>query len=517
MRMNAYEMRKLATVLACIWCAVSLGVTTTGARADAVGAFAAHSDVGETPKKGFATYDSATGEYRITGGGANIWSTTDAFQFVWKRLSGDVSISADVRFIGAGKEDHRKATLMVRQSLDPHSPYADIALHGDGLTSLQFRRTAGAETEEVQSPAKAPLRIRLERHGDEFTMYTGNAGEELKPSGSARVTLNDPVYVGIGVCSHEANVLETAVFSNVTVQEHPNATSPEPQLKSKISVYDLVSRSVKVVYAADTLFEAPNWSRDGNYLLTNSHGKLIRIAVNGSAPVAPQELAVPPGYEVNNDHGFSNDGKWLAISADTASSAGSQVFLASSDGSHPRLMTPKVPSYFHGWSPDGQWLAFVGERENNFDIFRVAVSGGVEQRLTSHAGYDDGPDYSPDGRWIYFNSDRSGSWDIWRMPADGAGPGDQRAEQVTSDELEDWFPHPSPDGKWLVFLSFPKGTIGHDAHLDVELRMMPLPGTKPNLGPIQVLTKLFGGQGTINVNSWSPDSRKFAFVSYEVK
>jgi Tol biopolymer transport system component len=137
--------------------------------------------------------------------------------------------------------------------------------------------------------------------------------------------------------------------------------------------------------------------------------------------------------------------------------------------------------------------------------------------LTSNASYDDGPDYSPDGNWIYFNSDRSGSWDIWRMPTDGAGPGDQKAEQVTNDELEDWFPHPSPDGKWLVFLSFPKGTKGHDDRLEIELRIMPLPGAKVKTEPIQVLAKVFGGQGTINVNSWSPDSTKFAFVSYEIK
>jgi dipeptidyl aminopeptidase/acylaminoacyl peptidase len=504
---------KTSTKLLICFCFAATAVAQT--RGHALGIFNGHSDVGETPKRGSATYDSATGEYRITGGGANIWGTTDAFQFVWKRMSGDVTLTADVRFLGVGKEDHRKAVLMIRQGLEPDSPYADIALHGDGLTSLQFRRKVGAETEEVQSPVKAPLRIRIERRGDQFTMYTGSPSEELKPSGTANVPLKDPVYVGIGVSSHEADVLETAVLSNVTVDSH--APSAAPEVRSKISVYDLATKSVKVIYEADRLFEAPNWSGDGKSLIANSGGKLFRIALSGFDPIVPEKLAIPDAYEANNDHGFSQDGKSLAISADTASSQGSQVFLTLPDGSNPRLLTPKEPSYFHAWAPDGRWLAFVGERNNNFDIFRVSSSGGEEQRLTSNAGYDDGPDYSPDGNWIYFNSDRSGSWDIWRMPTDGAGPGDQKAEQVTNDELEDWFPHPSPDGKWLVFLSFPKGTKGHDYRLEIELRMMTLPGVKMKTVPIQVLAKVFGGQGTINVNSWSPDSSKFAFVSYEIK
>jgi Tol biopolymer transport system component len=178
-------------------------------------------------------------------------------------------------------------------------------------------------------------------------------------------------------------------------------------------------------------------------------------------------------------------------------------------------VTNSPPSYFHGWSPDGKWLAIVAQRNNNFDLFRIPVTGGSEQRLTSDPAYDDGPDYSPDGKWIYFNSNRAGTYDIWRMPADGAGPNDSRAERVTSDQWEDWFPHPSPSGRWIVFLSFPKGTESHNGKMEIELRGIPMPGKK--IGNVQpkTLVKLFGGQGTINVNSWAPDSQKFAFVSYE--
>ena len=160
-------------------------------------------------------------------------------------------------------------------------------------------------------------------------------------------------------------------------------------------------------------------------------------------------------------------------------------------------------------------MAIVAQRDGNFDLFRVPAGGGSQTRLTSNAGYDDGPDYSPDGKWIYFNSDRAGGWDIWRMPAEGAGPNDARAEQVTNDEGEDWFPHCSPDGKWLLFLTFPKGTSGHNDRVEVQLRMRPLPGANLERAVPRELTHFFGGQGTINVNSWSPDSSKFAFVRYE--
>jgi Tol biopolymer transport system component len=165
-----------------------------------------------------------------------------------------------------------------------------------------------------------------------------------------------------------------------------------------------------------------------------------------------------------------------------------------------------TPSYWHGWSPDGKTLAYCGERNGEYDIYTIPTEGGEEKRLTTSPGLDDGPDYSPDGQTIYFNSVRTGTMQIWRMKADGS---DQ--QQVTSDQYNNWFPHPSPDGKWIVLLSYEKGVTGHPANKDVMLRMMPAGG-----GEIQVLAKLFGGQGTINVPSWSPDSRNVAFVSYRL-
>jgi regulation of enolase protein 1 (concanavalin A-like superfamily) len=183
-----------------------------------IGIFDSDGAVGETPKKGSVEYNAASGEYRVTGGGANIWAAVDAFHFVWKRLSGDITLTADAQFSGAGAAAHRKAVLMVRQGLEPDSPYADVALHGDGLTSLQFRPTTGAITQEIQSPVTAPIRIRIERRGEQFTIYAGKPGEELKSTGTAIVALKDPVYVGLGVCSHNVDNLETAVFSNVKLE-----------------------------------------------------------------------------------------------------------------------------------------------------------------------------------------------------------------------------------------------------------------------------------------------------------
>ena len=182
-------------------------------------------------------------------------------------------------------------------------------------------------------------------------------------------------------------------------------------VKSFVTVYNVADSSKRVIFSAEGFYQAPNWSPDGKYLLLNTPGKLWRLSLDGK--IEPVDTGAVKG--INNDHGISKDGKWFAISA-------GNIYVLPSSGGAPRQVTEQTPSYFHGWSPDGRWLAYCAKRGDNFDIYRVPVNGGAEQRLTSHSGYDDGPDYSPDGKWIYFNSNRSGSWDIWRMPADGAGP-----------------------------------------------------------------------------------------------
>jgi TolB protein len=286
----------------------------------------------------------------------------------------------------------------------------------------------------------------------------------------------------------------------------------QPAYRSRIAIYDVAAKSSRIIFTADQVWEAPNWSVDGKFLLVNSGGKLYRLSPDGAGE--PRKIDVGDQYRCNNDKGFSWDGKLLAFSASVTGGRGSQVLVAAADGTGARLLTPAAPSYFHGWSPDNHWLAFVGQRDGKtFHLLRVAVGGGEEQALTVAGDYDDGPEYSPNGKWIYFNSVRSGGWKLWRIPAEGGGANDSKAEQLTKDDLEDWFPHISPDGKSMVWLSFPKGTANHNGKMDgVQLRMRSVSG-----GPIQTVATIFGGQGTINVNSWSPDSKQFAYVVYEAR
>jgi len=321
-----------------------------------------------------------------------------------------------------------------------------------------------------------------------------------------------------------SRVFLAAVIALLVILSPQAATPPRPQYASEVTIFDLSTNTPTVVHHADDVWEAPNWSHDGKFLLANSNGRLFRIPVSGGFP--PEPIAIDPTLRCNNDHGFSADGTLLAISASSPSSRQSQVYVARADGSRPELVVAAAPSYFHGWSPDGMFLAFVANRDGKqYDLYRISASGGNEQRheerLTSDPAYDDGPDYSPDGRWIYFNSNRGGGWNIWRMPADGAGAGDRLAQQITNDDLEDWFPHPSPDGRTLVFLSFPHGTPGHDDRgADVMLRMTPLSAAEGNDvrdAQPRTVVHLTGGQGTINVNSWAPDSRRFAYVAYSVR
>jgi Tol biopolymer transport system component len=341
-------------------------------------------------------------------------------------------------------------------------------------------------------------------------MWVGDPGGTLTRGGPVTVALSGPVYVGLAVCSHDAGVLETAVFSNVRIEE-----PPQPILRSKISIYDLAAKKVEVVYTADQRIEAPNWSPDGSYLLVNSLGDLWKLPLSAK-PAALERINLNMAIRCNNDHGITPDGKLLILSGSTTTS--SQIFTASMDGSNVKLLTPKAPSYYHGVSPDGKWLVYTAQRDGDYDLHRVPTSGGEEERLNRADGLDDGPDYSPDGKWIYLNSIRTGNFDIWRIPAEGAGEDDANAQQITNDEWEDWFPHPSPDGKWIVLLSYAKGTEGHPQNRNVRLRLMPLPGdTLSTPRPVpETIVELFGGQGTINVNSWSPDSARFAFVSYEL-
>jgi len=500
-----------------VWVAVSvlvmsLMLSAAGA-AGPVGIFTDCADVGapSSPGPGSAVFDARKQTYSISGGGANMWGAADAFHYVWKRVSGDVGLTASIEFVGASPQPHRKACLVFRQSLDPDSVYVDAAIHGDGLTSIQWRQTRGGPTREVQSHTAGPKRLRIEKRGNYCTLWIAGAGEELRAAAaSPRIVLEGEFLAGLAVCAHDANRIETALFSDVELAPLPAASGP-PTLLSVLETISIGSGDRRAVYVAPLgqLIEAPNWSAD-NFLYYNSNGRLYRIPaeVPGSPPSGgrtPEPIDTGLATRLNNDHGISPDGKLMAIS-DQTEEGRSLIYVVPIRGDAPRRLTPLGPSYFHGWSPDGRAVTYCGQRNGAFDIYTIDIAGGQERRLTSASGKNDGPEYSPDGRYIYFNSDRTGNMQIWRMRPDGS-----QQERITNDEANNWFPHISPDGRYMVFLSYEKGVKDHPANKDVALRLMDL----QTMG-VQTLTTLFGGQGTINVASWAPNSRALAFVSYQV-
>jgi hypothetical protein len=469
-----------------------------------LGIFEGHQDVGTVLHSGSVAYDAASRSYTVTGNGENMWQARDAFHFVWKQASGDLEVTADVSFPAAGTEPHRKACLMIRQSLDAGSAYVDAALHGDGLTSLQFREAQGAATHEVQANVSAPKRLRIEKRGKYVLLYVSAEGSELKFSGAAeRITFTEPFYVGIGVCAHNKDVTEKVVFSNVELTALDAVAAGRPVLYSTLETQSVASTDRRVVHVTPSRIEAPNWMRDGKSLLYNSRGRIFQIPATGGQP-----QAIDTGFATrcNNDHGLSPDGTQLAISDQSRGNGRSLIYTLPITGGTPSQVTTTGPSYWHGWSPDGKTLAFCGERDGEFDVYTIPAEGGAETRLTTAKGLDDGPEYSPDGKLIYFNSVRTGTMQIWRMKPDGS-----EQEQVTSDEFNNWFPHLSPDGRSMVFLSYEKDVTGHPENKDVTLRRMRLQSKQ-----IDVLARLFGGQGTVNVPCWSPDGRRIAFVSYQV-
>ncbi|MGO8700671.1 MAG: TolB family protein [Limisphaerales bacterium] len=475
--------------------------TACGQATGPLGLFSNQSDVGMIQRAGDAQFDAGHGAYVVSGSGANMWFTNDAFHFVWKQVSGDVKMTAAIRFLQTTGVDHRKACLLVRQSLEPDSAYADAAQHGNGLTSLQFREEKGATTVEVESSVLAPAQLGIEKRGDYVILLAGAAGETLRPTGAAfRLALHDPFYIGLGVCSHDADAMTKAEFSNVEMTALPAASGEAASGGSTLEVVPIGSKDRRIVYSTTNHLEAPNWTRDGKSFIFNSRGHLYKLPVTGGEP---ELIDTGSAVKCNNDHGLSPDGSQLAIS-DQSQTGKSLIYVLPLTGGAPRQITPVGPSYWHGWSPDGATLAFCGERNGEFDVYTVPAAGGEENRLTTAPGLDDGPEYSPNGEFIYFNSVRSGLMQIWRMKPDGS-----REEQVTFDDNNNWFPHLSPDGKWIAFLTYGKEVDGHPANKNVMLRLMPVGG-----GRIDVLAKLLGGQGTMNVPSWSPDSKQLAFVSY---
>jgi len=470
-----------------------------------LGIFDGITDVGNPKIKGMLVYEADNQQYLLSGSGENMWFASDQFNFLWKKMKGDFILIAQVEFVGEGKELHRKLGWMVRNSLDSNAAHLNISVHGDGLTSVQYRKATGENTEELQMNSKMPHIIQIERKGQDYIVSVAKYGEEFVSESIHAEYLNHEVFVGLFVCAHNSNNLEQAKFSNVriVVPAKDDLVQYQQYLGSHLEIMNMETGNRVIHYSAPNSLQAPNWTVDGKYLIYNSDGLLYNFDIKKGIP---KVINTDFANKNNNDHVLSFDGKTLGISHHSITDdSKSIIYTVPTKGGIPKRITKTGPSYLHGWSPDKKDLIFTGERNGQYDIYKVDIATGIETRLTDANGLDDGSEYTPDGKYIYFNSNRTGTMQIWRMKPDGSNQ-----EQITFDALNDWFPHISPDMKWIVFISFPKEVPSgdHPFYKRVYLRMIPFEGGEP-----KVIAYLYGGQGTINVPSWSPDSKKIAFVS----
>jgi TolB protein len=478
-----------------------------------IGIFEEQSDIGKVAPPGTASYDSKTDTYTITSAGVNTWFRADAFHFLWTKMSGDASLTAQIAFAPPTYDrtpnPHRKGMLMIRQMLDAGSVYVDAALHGSGLTALQYRRKTGDNTQDVELDIAAPQMLRLEKRGETLTMYLSMRGEPLHQVGaSTKLHFDEPFYIGLGVTSHDMNTTEKVMFSHVRLEALLAETRPivEYSTLQTLQVAEQ-GRVASVILSRPGVFESPNWMPSGNALLINENGMFWKIPLlDPLAGGTPVKFDTGKAQGCWGEHGFSPDGKWLAISCSTPGHKGPNIYIVPAEGGAARQLTHHSISFFHGWSPDGKTIVFTSIRKGHEDIYTVPAAGGTETRLTDN-GINDAAEFVPDGKYLYFNSDRSGTMQIWRMHPDGGA-----LDQVTADDHNNWYPHISPDGKSMVFLSYAKTETGlHPPMKDVALRMMGLDD-----GVIRTLVVLTGGQGTVDSPCWAPDGQHIAFVSNQM-
>lgn len=486
--------------------ALALLASSSLAQMTPLGQFPLNQDVGDPAIAGSATYDAETQTYRLRGAGINLWSNRDEFRFAGQKLSGDFIVRATIEFVGEGTDPHRKIGIIAREALTTDARYADACVHGDTLSSLQFRAETGGETDQVILDSHHPTEIALERKGDTFIFSAARFGEPYKSIAKV-LDLADELYVGLFLCAHREDVVEEAIFTNVrVVRPAPDdLVQYRDYLGSHLEVMDVTTGHRRILHSENRSLQAPNWTPDGRFLIYNAEGLLYRYEL---ATGKPSILNTGFADENNNDHVLSFDGSMLGISHHVGADRTSVIYTLPVGGSDtPRRITDPARghSFFHGWSPDARKLIFTGQRNEQWDIWSIDLETLEETALTDNPTLDDGSEYSPDGEWIYFNSVRTGTMQIWRMRPDGRGQ-----EQVTFDSNNNWFPHFSPDGKWIVYLAFPgeMDPTTHPFYKRCYLRLMPAAGGVP-----RTIAYLYGGQGTINVPSWSPDSRHLAFVT----
>ncbi len=484
------------------------------ANAQPVGIFDGQSDVGAVSPPGTATLQK-NGDYLIASAGANIWARVDGFHYLWKKMSGDAVLTADVSFLpgnyGHAPAEHRKGVLMVRQSLEPGSAQASVHVHGIGMTAIQHRDMRGANTQSIELNIPLPRTVRLEKRGDTFTLLVSNKGEALHPVGASfNLHLDGPFYIGLGATSHDAATTDRVLFKNVKLE----APAPAPPAANLV-----LTSSLKVIQVEDEARRAGGdrhraWAdfvarldgrpEGGLFLQGRPDMKTALLdPLNGGTAEAVDTAGL---VDCAGDYGVAPDGKAIALSCAEAKGGTRNLYVLAFSKEvgvgKPKQLTTGVNSFFHGWSADGSTLLFTRGKAAAADFWTIGAAGGPEKRMTGDT-LSDGPEFTPDGKTIYFDSSRSGSSQIWKMNADGTG-----AVQVTDDGMEDQSPHVSPDGATVVWLQKTPGDTA--AVQDVSIQLLSVKD-----GAQRTLVRFQGNRNSFSMPVWG-DRNHLVFVSYQM-
>jgi Tol biopolymer transport system component len=478
-----------------------------------IGIFKNRMDLGNSKNKGPFKYIEQSQSYILKSSDPNTQFSDS--EYLYNEITGDFILTANFQLTNKELEPDIKVGWMIRNSIKENSDALSASLNGNGSICLEcggFKDDFKENDKEPKLNSKKKYEIlQLERKEKELIFRAAGFGESLQIIATQNMEdLPDTVLAGIFITSTNSDPELKAEIWNVRIDQ-PVANDYNPNqegfLGCRLEILDPFNGKRKVIYEKPDRFEAPNWMPDGEKLLFNMDGSLYKIPITGGKL---EKLNTGFADQNNNDHGISFDGKLLAIShhREGLPGGGSTVYTLPIEGGEPKLVTADTPSYWHGWAPNNKEVVYVAQRKggNTYNIYKASIKNGKETQLTNFiSGHVDGPEYSPDGKYIYYNSTESGIMQLWRMNPNGSD-----REQITFDEGNDWFPHISPDGKWILYLSFPSDipVNSHPSYKQVLLRMMPVNG-----GESKVVAYLYGGQGTINVPSWSPDSKYVAFVS----
>lgn len=476
------------------------------AQAEPLGQFMATTTLGAEKLQGNFIYAEDSQHYTINNPSGLGFTSDEQFHYAYNQQAGDFILRAKIAFGQSATNTRRKVGFALRENLAATSPGIQAVVDTSGLTTLEFRERESGPWQHYRLPVSAPDILQIERRGDTFIFSAAKQGEPFQVTSVSQVKMGPTIYAGLSYFPAQTDASVT--FSNVRIilPAAPNFRPYQDYIGSNLEILDMRTGNSRIIFRSPDSIQAPNWTRDGKFLIYNSKGLLYKYDLKrGNSQVLNTGFATAN----NNDHVLSWNGQQIGISHHAVDdNKRSTLYTLPLTGSHkPTQINAKGAgrSYLHGFSPDDKQLIFTGERNNEYNIFTIDLRTKKETQLTFTRTLDDGAEYTPDGKTIYFNSNRTGLMQLWRMQADGS---DQ--QQVTFDNYNNWFPHISPDGKKLVFLSFMTDIDpgDHPFYRQVYLREMPISG-----GQASIIAYVYGGQGTINVPSWSPDGASIAFVS----